>query len=356
MAFFSLCPRDKKYLEYTVTDIPLTVVQDDGVELTPDVKTSVTDLSGGHHHFYIRAGNGTRFNLTVMVPSNQMVKGTTGFSTNTAGDTGKNVVVHQSIPSLIDDGVSGYVDENGGAVIEYDDPTYGSISAGDASTVAPWDVANVTNVLNYIIRHTIPVYIKSDGLIGVPSSNLYLITENKSRKQVKRGYTLWDLTFTKVVPVNYPKFNKTNKGITKALKKLKAKKTKKAKTVSAKTKLRLSLRKCKVSVLVYSKKKKTVACVKTLQKYLNENLGTKLTVDGWFGKETKNAVTKYQKKYAKTYGLKATGKVDNATYNVIIGKGKPVKNSKVTVKKTGKSGQIGKTITIKQGSMKGILK
>jgi peptidoglycan hydrolase-like protein with peptidoglycan-binding domain len=160
-----------------------------------------------------------------------------------------------------------------------------------------------------------------------------------------------------------------NKGIQKALKKAKSKKSSK---VSAATKLRKELKKCNRKVLVYSKKKKTVKCVKTLQKYLNERVGTKLKADGWFGKETTKAVKKYQEKFSKSYGLKATGKVNLATYNVMIGKGKKkvdtkaVKkellnsfnpNKKKTSKKTSKSKptQIGKTITIKSDTT-GILK
>ena len=53
MVFLSICPRDQKYLEYAVGDIPLRVVLDDGAEINPDVKVNVTDLNKGYKHFKI---------------------------------------------------------------------------------------------------------------------------------------------------------------------------------------------------------------------------------------------------------------------------------------------------------------
>ena len=75
----------------------------------------------------------------------------------------------------------------------------------------------------------------------------------------------------------------------------KAKKNnKKASTKNAK------LRKCNYKTLVYSKKKKVVKCVKYMQEVLyKKKYLKKKQVDGWFGKETKEAVKKFQKAYNK---------------------------------------------------------
>ena len=37
MVFFSICPRSRKYLDYSIGDIPLRVVRDKGVDRKPDV-------------------------------------------------------------------------------------------------------------------------------------------------------------------------------------------------------------------------------------------------------------------------------------------------------------------------------
>ena len=83
------------------------------------------------------------------------------------------------------------------------------------------------------------------------------------------------------------------------------------------------LKKCKVSQLKYTKTKKVVACVKTLQQYLNKKLGTKLTIDGWYGDSTLKAVKKFQTEYNKTKkainvksGDKITSNSKNLTYKL----------------------------------------
>ena len=40
-------------------------------------------------------------------------------------------------------------------------------------------------------------------------------------------------------------------------------------------------------------------------------------IDGWYGSMTVSAVKKFQKKYAKKYKLKKTGKVDKATFKAL---------------------------------------
>ena len=65
MVFLSICPRDKKYLEYAVGDIPLRVVLDDGAEINPDVKVNVTDLNKGYKHFKIDSGKGNELKVNL---------------------------------------------------------------------------------------------------------------------------------------------------------------------------------------------------------------------------------------------------------------------------------------------------
>ena len=60
-------------------------------------------------------------------------------------------------------------------------------------------------------------------------------------------------------------------------------------------------------------------CVKYMQKVLNnKGILKKKQIDGHFGKNTKNALKKFQKKYKKKYKLKENGKVDKATLKALI--------------------------------------
>ena len=346
MGFFSIRPRNGKYGRYSkIPYIPLRVIQNNnGVELNPDFDVQQTDLNNGYKHFKVENGKANSFKVSVIIHRDDEVS---------TVYTPKKKTVPKDVQLVLTD-----------RVIHTD--------FGDADVLTGYDYGpydkdmKVRSLLNAFMRTLTPLVVVSN-IMGVSKNNLYVITENKARTQEYRDYTVWDLTFTQYVEVKYGKFKGSSKGVQKALKALKKKNKSKSNKVSTATKLRKQLKKCKPSVLVYSKKKKTVACVKTLQKYLNERLGTKLVADGWFGKETKKAVIKYQNKFSKSYGLKPTGKVNTKTYNVMIGKGKKVKTSKATVKTTNKKTtkkttnknkkpqQIGKTINIKSDST-GILK
>ena len=373
MVFLSICPRDKKYLEYAVGDIPLRVVLDDGAEINPDVKVNVTDLNKGYKHFKIDSGKGNELKLTVMIHRNDKITGRTTTNIGGGGALPKDITVQDGLLDKVIHGTGDiYSSDSEGNLITTDsyDVFSPAVNTSAPEKINVYKDIDVYTMLNYFYRHGIPLMLKAKDL-RISSNTLWLITGNKSRKYERGGWSYWDLTFTKYDAVKYATFTKVNKGIQKALKKTKSKKSSK---VSAATKLRKELKKCNYKVLVYSKKKKTVGCVKTLQKYLNERVGTKLKADGWFGKETTNAVKKYQEKFSKSYGLKATGKVNLATYNVMIGKGKKKvdtkavkkellnsfnpnkkKTSKKTSKKSTKPTQIGKTITIKSDTT-GILR
>ena len=158
----------------------------------------------------------------------------------------------------------------------------------------------------------------------------YIITGNPSRTQNMDGSSVWVLEFTTYTPLNVIKYKNDLSSVLNAVNKIKAKK---ASSVNSK------LSKCNYKVLVYSKKKKKVTCVKYMQQILyKQKLLKKSQVDGWFGKETKAAVKKFQKKYNKTHKitinvksgdkltnnaklvskrLKVTGKVDKATWKAL---------------------------------------
>ena len=345
MVFFSICPRSRKYLDYSIGDIPLRVVRDKGVDRMPDVDVQVTKLNSGYRHFKVDNGKGDSFKITIVIRRGDVVTGVATMKQKGYKINKKEVVntVTNSVDHTSDFGDVG--------LIKYEQ------KATTSKVEGKW---SVRGLLNYFMRNLTPLMITSD-IIGLHKEELWVITDNKSRKQEYEDTVVWELEFTKYVAVKYGKFNKTSTGVQKALKNLKKKSTStKSSKVTAKTKLRNQLKKCNIKVLVYSKKKKTVACVKTLQKYLNQNLGTKLTIDGWFGNETTKAVKKYQKKYSKSYGLKETGKINTKTYNVMLGKGKKITTNKTTVKNTNKKTsskpkQIGKTKTI-TSSTKGILR
>ena len=73
MAFFSICPRSKKYLKDNVRDIPLEVVRD-GIEVTPDFKVTETDLASGYRNFHVTHGNADKFKISVIIHKNQEEK------------------------------------------------------------------------------------------------------------------------------------------------------------------------------------------------------------------------------------------------------------------------------------------
>ena len=308
MAFFTIAPRNREYLGYSFKPITLRVIQEKGIDITPDFDVNVTDLNGSYKHFKVNHGLGDTFKISIIIHKNATIEG----YYEKIWDVG-DIASHKSNLSDFDfDKITGTGWDNA--------------SLNDFK----WKVTDLkkfrlTTVLNYFMR-TLTPFIISSNMIGINQKVPYIITKNKSRQQDYLNYTVWELEFTRYEKLKYSNFTKTSKGVKNALKKAKSKKSKK---VSAKTKERLKLRKCKWNTLKFSKTKKVVPCVKLLQKILNMDLGTKLVLDGWFGKETSNAVAKYQSKYSKRFGLKKTGHMNLSTYNVMVGKGKQIKNNSV---------------------------
>lgn len=329
MAFFNICPRSKTYMEYAFGPIPLRVIYNNGVTLTPDFNVNVTDLNNGYKHFKVNNGKGDTFKLQVLIHRDDVVRGHRHYVVR---ESARNYNLKNVKMVNVNKKDLGYVTPKSNATTTvYDDWS-------DLKRV------RLTTLLNYFMRTLTPFMVTSD-VIGINQTVPYIITKNSSRKQSYHDYTIWELEFTRYDKLTYSNFTKQNTGIKNALKKAKQKNKK----ISAKTKERLKLRKCKWKTLKYSKTKKVIPCVKILQKILNLDLGTKLKLDGWFGKETYKAMRKYQRKYSKTYGLKQTGHMNLSTYNVMIGKAKPLRTSKVTTtKKTTKKpkGQIGTLIRV----------
>ena len=337
MSFFRICPREPKYNSYIFEDIDLKVIQNNGVEVTPDFDVQVTDLNKGYKHFKTYSGKGTSFKISVIIGKDETLQGYK--ETGTGSREIKEVINTVEV-------------EINGEMMTFNDE---AVTGVEIFTTYDYYNAKLTTLLNWFMRSGIPFMVFSD-IIGINTSVPYLITENKSRKQEYTDYSIWELTFTRWDEVNYSSFKKTNKGITKAIKKMKAKKKAKAKAqAKAKTTAKNNLAKCKWKTLVYSKKQKTVKCVKYLQTVLyHNNLLKKSQIDGWYGKETLKAVKKFQDKYKKKYGLKPNGKINKATFYVLIGKGKLLTKSKKTSNKNKTTPKKVKTINIKSDT-KGII-
>ena len=287
----------------------VNVVQSDGVDVKPDFKVDVEQLNKGFKHFTVHDGKANSFKVSIIINENETV----------TGNNSKNTVNISS--------AGGYMEALEQAMLN--DEKY--LNQNNFKNFSK------ASLLNYFMRNLTPLYVKSD-IVGIADGVLYVITENSSRKQTHRGgYSVWDLTFTKYNELKKLVFKKTSSGAQKAIKQAQAKKKKATSTktaaVASKTNTMISLRKCNRNVLVYSKTKKVVACVKTLQTLLNQEglLKDKSQIDGWYGNVTKQAVKDYQTKYAKKYGLASTGHVNLKTYNVMSGQAKL--NNKTTTKK-----------------------
>lgn len=332
MSFFRICPREPQFNKYIFEDIDLKVIQKDGIQINPDFDVNITDLNNGYKHFKTYNGKGTSFKISVIIGKDEKLQGYK--STKKTGS--KYITETNTVTVEIDNEIRTFEEE---------------IATGvEIFTIFDYYKVKLTTLLSYFMRNGIPFMVYSN-IIGINTAVPYLITENK-RKQEYYDYTIWELTFTRWQEVNYSSFKKTNKGITKAIKKWKAKKKAKAKAkAKAKTTTRQKLAKCKRTNIVYSKKQKTVECVRLMQKILYKHkFLSKSQVDGWYGKETVNAVKKYQEKFKKKYNLKKNGKIDKATFNVMCGKGKLASTSKKSNKTANSKPKSIKTINIKSGT------
>ena len=320
MSFFSICPRDKKYLDYNIPTIPLNIVRD-GIETSPDFKVNINKLNSGNRDFVRNSGTGDSFKVTVIIHKDEKVL----YSRT------KKVSQEQRELDFIPDVTETTFEDEAGNTLTLETLGYGGTLI--ANVLDPITVmveekkdATVTFMLDYFMRNGIPLYVISD-VIGVNKNDLYLITDNKSRKQDYKDYTVWDLTFTKFVEVNYSGFKGSSVGVDKAIKKYKDSKKKK---VSHRTTVRQKLAKCDwQKTLIYRSKKKVFSCVKYLQRELKyEGCYKPKTLSGWYGVNTRKAIKAYQEKHKKDYGLKVTGKMNQQTFNCLIGKPNQVGSTK----------------------------
>ena len=287
MSFFNIVPRDKEYLGYTINSIPLTVIQDDEIEVKPNINIKTNELNDGYVQFYDSGSRGEVFNISIIMHKNDTIDGVKGET---------NITPYWK-----------YNKEN--------TKPFTAVSVKKAHT----GKVKLIDLLDYIIRGMIPVMIVTDA-IDIPNNQLYYITENDSRKQSHREYTKWELTFQTYDPLKLIKYKNNNSNVLNAIKRAKAahkkatpKKAKSKKTNTSVSTTNRKFSKCALSVLKYSKTKKVVTCVKYMQKLLKKRGFYTGVIDGWYGPLTVNAVKKFQKKYKTKYGLKVTGKVDTKT-------------------------------------------
>lgn len=292
MSFFNIVPRDKEYLGYTINSIPLTVIQDDEIEVKPNINIKTNELNDGYVQFYDTGSRGEVFNISIIMHKNDTIDGVKGET---------NITPYW----------------------EYNKENTKPFTAVNSVKKAYTGKVKLIDLLDYIIRGMIPVMIVTDA-IDIPNNQLYYITENDSRKQSHREYTKWELTFQTYDPLKLIKYKNNNSNVLSAIKRAKAahKKATHKKATSKKTNTSVSttnrkFSKCALSVLKYSKTKKVVTCVKYMQKLLKKRGFYTGVIDGWYGPLTVNAVKKFQKKYKTKYGLKVTGKVDSKTKNGI---------------------------------------
>lgn len=242
--------------------LPLRVEKD--VDVIPDMDISITKLNkkgnSRFNHFFSNGYGGITFKVTVLIK--YFVK-----------REGKSKTYQKD--TLID-------------VVKYK----GKGEDYNLELTDMWNNKPVLEVLHDWYSNMTPLSVVTDA-IDIPDGE-YIITKNPSRKQHYKTSTEWELEFTTYTPLTLFKYRNDNSRVLKALKKNKAKKNSSKKNKN-------SLSKCNYKSLKYSKKKKVVKCVKTLQKILKKKKYYSGKVDGWFGKETTKAVRKFQKKYNKKH-------------------------------------------------------
>ncbi len=290
-SFFRIMPRSGYYLDFNIDFIRLRVILEGGVDVSPDLNLNVTDLNEKNGILYKQFHNsgygGVSFKVSVIIGKDEQILLTREFKDN----------IYDSL--ILD--IQTILAQNGNF-------------NGDYTKLSKH--VKITDLLDYWIRNNTPLMVNTDA-IDIPDG-IYIITKNSSRKQTHDKYTIWDLEFLTYNEAKAVVYKNDNARVKNAIEKAKAKqvaaKTSKSKPAST---YKTKFAKCKRSVLKYSKKKKTVTCVKYLQKILKKQNVYKGNIDSWFGPMTRTAVKKFQKKYKKKYKLKKTGKVDKKTFNAL---------------------------------------
>lgn len=271
--FLTILPKNLIYKNYTLNPVRLNVIQGDGVSVTPDVKITVNDLNEGKKSFINASGEGDKFKVNVLIKKDETFKGE----------------------------VYDYL-WNGNIIINPNNRRKDDVPLIDA--------------LDYWIKN-MTVLMVTTRAIDIPNGE-YIITGNSNRKQTNDLFTIWELEFTRYTGVTMYEMVTTKTYAQQAINKYNASKKKAAAVAKAKSVKNKTFRsKCKLSVLVYSKTKKYVYCVRLMQNILKKSGFYNANIDGWYGTETVKAVKLLQKKYKSKYNLSVTGRVDQKTFNVI---------------------------------------
>ena len=258
MSFFTITTA--KEISNGSTPIPLKVIQDNGVDVTPELNITVNDLNNGNKQFLNKGYGGLSFKINVIINKNDKI-----------GNSYVTDKLHEWMTSM----TPVYV------VTEAIDITNGRYIISENSSRKQTYRDNTVWSLEFI-------EFKGINIKKYKNNNSYI---NKAKK-------------------NYAKAKAKAKKQAQA----KAKASKKAKANST---TKNKLKKCKLTNLKYGLKKSN--CVKYMQTVLyKKGYLTKKQIDGWFGPKTKNALKKFQKKYKKKYKLKINGKVDKATFKALI--------------------------------------
>ena len=77
MPFFNIVPRDEGFFADMSNAVPLRVIMDNGVNMTPGVNINVTELSHGYDHFYNTSSDVDVFKIKIAIKQDDMVKNET---------------------------------------------------------------------------------------------------------------------------------------------------------------------------------------------------------------------------------------------------------------------------------------
>lgn len=280
--FLSIVPRDGSYLDYNVSPINLSVIKDDGVNFTPDVKIKVTDLNSGKKRFINNTGVGDSFKINVIIHKNEIVRG-------------ERVVQEELKYGRIAGNMYGWF---GGGRRIYNKQF------------------NLLEALDDWIRNMTLITVTTKA-VDIPNGT-YIITGNPNRKQTYDDYTIWELEFTRYVGNVVIAVTFNNTYAQKAVSTYNANKAKAAAKAKEIQTIKLNFKKCDYKKMVYTKKAKAVTCNKYLQQLLKKWGFANTQISGWYGPKTKEGVSKFQKKYQKKYNLKVTGNMDKKTFNAML--------------------------------------
>lgn len=235
--------------------LALKVVQENGVEVTPNFNVKTTELRDGYKNFKANNDDTINFKIDVIIRYNE----TWGY-----GHAGK----------------------------DYPPWTFD----GEAFYSQRW---YVTKWLEYWMKNMRPLYVVSDA-IDVPNGT-YLLTENSSRTQNFREYTVWTLEFTTCKDFRIWRWDNDNSAVRATIDSLVNPKQEEMNIGQIMATWNAILGTC--TDIVYSKTQNYTDCNKLMQYklyfmgYLRED-----QVDGWYGNVTMEAVKKFQRDYNNILG------------------------------------------------------